>query len=574
MRRTNIALLLAIAALIAACAPASPAPSQTATSGGGSQAAAPRVNRTLTIVGRGEPPSVAARSLQPFSASIAGPIRLFNAMLDYVDENEVPRPYLVEALPQINTDTWRISPDGRMETTHRLRPNLTWHDGTPLTADDFVFAWKIYAMPELGSSSALPLSHIGEVTAIDPRTVVIHWKQPYADANALDLTFQALPRHILEQAFEGADAPAILNHPFWTVDYVGAGPYRIERWEPGTAIEGVAFDGHALGKPKIDRIRVVFMSDSNAAIASMISGDAHYVSDFILFYEDAHTLEQEWAARGANGKVLYAPVLLRPTGIQFRPEYVNPKSLLDVRVRRAIAHGMDAPSAVEVTTGGKGLLTWSLTSPAASYYPVIERTLVKNVYDPRLTARDLEDYGMVRGADGFYVHPDGEPFRVELATDGGTSNERQNALFVDSLRKAGIDAYGRVIPVAQLRDPQLRAVLPALNTGGIGGKPFGGLVSSAVPRPENRWSGNNRGGWTNPEVDRLWDAYLATPSPDQRAQQLARMEQILSEDVGLIPNFFDIVANAHVGNLKGPIMRTTPDAGLGILHVETWEWTS
>ncbi len=42
----------------------------------------------------------------------------------------------------------------------------------------------------------------------------------------------------------------------------------------------------------------------------------------------------------------------------------------------------------------------------------------------------------------------------------------------------------------------------------------------------------------------------------------------------MIPNFFDIVANAHVGNLKGPIMRTTPDAGGGILHVETWEWTS
>ena len=39
-----------------------------------------------------------------------------------------------ESLPQLNTDTWRVGSDGRMETTYRLRPNLTWHDGAPLTA--------------------------------------------------------------------------------------------------------------------------------------------------------------------------------------------------------------------------------------------------------------------------------------------------------------------------------------------------------------------------------------------------------------------------------------------------------
>jgi len=495
-------------------------------------------------------------------------------MLDYLDENEVPQPYLEEALPQLNTDTWHVFPDGEMETVHHLRPNLTWHDGTPLTADDFVYAWKLYTMPELGSSSGLPLNYMREVAAPDPQTVLIRWKRPYADANALDLTFQALPRHAVEAAFDGAGAQAIINNPFWTTEYVGAGPYRIEHWEPGTAIDGVAFAGHALGKPKIDRIRVIFISDSNAAIASMISGEAQFVSDYVLFYEDAHTLEQDWAARGSDGKVLYSPVLLRPTEIQLRPEYVDPPALLDVRVRRAIAHGMDAPSAVEVTTGGKGLLTWSLTSPAASYYPVIERTLVKHQYDPLLAARDLEDYGMVRRANGLYTQADGEPFRIEVATDGGTSNERQNALFVDSLRKVGIDAYGKVIPVAQLRDQQARATMPALNTGGIGGHPFGALISSAMPRPENRWSGANRGGWTSPEVDRLWDAYLGTPEPDDRVKDLARMEQILSEDVGLIPGLFDIVANAHAGNLKGPVMRKTPDAGSGILHVETWEWTS
>lgn len=563
--------LLVIAAL-SGCAPAPPVPS--GQSGGTGQPAPLAARRTLVIIGRGEPPNIAAKSLQPYSGSLAAPIRLFNATLDYVDEREVPQPYLAEAIPQLNTESWQIFPDGRMETRYRLRPGLTWHDGVPLSAEDFVFAWRIYSTPELGVAGSLPLSPMAEVTAGDARTLIIRWRSLYADAAALDLGFQALPRHLLEQAFQDLDPQGIINHPFWSQEYVGLGPYRVEQWQPGTSIEGVAFDGHALGRPKIDRISVRFMSDANAVMASMMSGEAHFVSDFILWYEEAHALEMEWPMRGQPGTVLYAPVLLRPTGIQFRPEFVNPRSLLDVRVRRAIAHAIDGPSALEVTTGGRGLLTYSLTSPAASTYPVVERSLVKYVYDPQRAQRLLEEAGLSRGADGFYVHADGEPFRIEVATDGGASNERQNAIFVDSLRRAGIDAYSRVIPVAQLRDQQQRNVLPALNTGGVGARPLGQFISSAIPRPENRWSGNNRGGWSNPEFDRLWDAYLRTPAPAERAQQIAEMERILSEDVGLIPVMFDIVTNVHAATLKGPIQRTTPDAGQGILKVWTWEWTS
>jgi peptide/nickel transport system substrate-binding protein len=562
-------MLIGLLAVACAAPPASRPPSA-----GNPQVGSQMPQRTLVIIGRGEPPTIAAKPLLAYSGSFAAPLRLFNAMLDYLDEREIARPYLAEAVPELNTDTWRVFPDGRMETSYRLRPNLTWHDGTPLSAEDFVFAWRVFATPDLGVSGSSPIGEMAEVVAPDPRTIVIRWRQPYGDAASLDLGFQALPRHILDQPFQQLDALGFTNHAFWSNEYVGLGPYRLEQWLPGASIEGTAFDGHALGRPKIDRVRVVFSADSNTALATMLSGEAHYVSDFIFFYEEAAELDREWAARGGGGTVLYAPVLMRPTGIQMRPEFVNPRALLDVRVRRAMAQGMDAPGAVQVTTGGRGLLAWSLTSPLADYYPAVERTLVKHVYDPRAAQQSLEEAGLVRGADGFYAMPNGEPFKPEVATDGGASNERENAIFVDSLRRAGIDASSRVVPVAQLRDPQLRAALPGLQTGGIGSKALGQMTTSATPRAENRWAGNNRGGWTSPEFDRLWQAYTTTLDRSQRVEQMAQMERILSEDVGLIPNLFTIVANAHVAALKGPIIRTTPDAGQGILHVETWEWTS
>jgi ABC-type transport system substrate-binding protein len=94
----------------------------------------------------------------------------------------------------------------------------------------------------------------------------------------------------------------------------------------------------------------------------------------------------------------------------------------------------------------------------------------------------------------------------------------------------------------------------------------------AIPRSENRWNGNNRGGWENAEYDRLYRAYNATLDKNERIQQIAQMERILNDDVGTIPLFFTVVVTANAGNLKGPVARMTPDAPLGVHYTWNWEW--
>src|SRR5205085_2800972 len=174
-------------------------------------------------------------------------------------------------LPQLNTDSWKVFPDGTMETTYRLRPNLVWHDGAPLTADDWVFSRQVYNNPEVGQASSVPFKAIANVEASDERTILIHWNQPYAAAGALQSLGQSgpiglppLPRHLLSAALESG-AQALINSPYWTMEYVGLGPYKLDRWESGAFMEVSAFDRHALGAPKIQRIKVQFMSDPNAA---------------------------------------------------------------------------------------------------------------------------------------------------------------------------------------------------------------------------------------------------------------------------------------------------------------------
>jgi peptide/nickel transport system substrate-binding protein len=241
-------------------------------------------------------------------------------------------------------------------------------------------------------------------------------------------------------------------------------------------------------------------------------------------------------------------------------------------VRRALAHGFDVPGALDVFTRPHGVATYTLTSPRVDYYPAIERVTSKRPYDPAILQRLLEEAGFARGSDGFYVSPAGERLQLDLWTTGGAVFERENRIFADSLRQAGVDASPQTMTPARLRDAEARALTPGLFTGGAGSDRLSEYSLEAIPRPENRWQGNNRGGWESAEYERVWQAYNGTLDQNERIQQIAQMEHVLNDQVGTIPHYFTVVVTAHSSELKGPVARMTPDAPLGIYQTWTWEW--
>src|SRR5262249_28866668 len=149
-------------------------------------------------------------------------------------------PYLAEALPELNTESWQVAEDGTMQTSYHLRPNLTWHDGVPLTADDFVFGLDVYKTPELGSAKTEPISLIDDIQAPDDGTVLVtgtaRSRGPAALSSVASIAnggFQPFPRHILDQPYRQDTPDAFANEAYWSTQYVGAGPYKLEHWEPG-----------------------------------------------------------------------------------------------------------------------------------------------------------------------------------------------------------------------------------------------------------------------------------------------------------------------------------------------------
>jgi peptide/nickel transport system substrate-binding protein len=573
MMKSRMAVLWILLATVAtACA----GPRTSELSGQGAPATtAP--NRPLVVLSRGEPIALAIRAFQTVGGG-SYPHLVLNATFDDLDQSGTPFAVLPEALPQVNTDTWRVLPDGTMDTIYHLKPGIVWHDGTPLEAADFVFAWQVYANAASGSATVAPVGEMREVSAPDSRTVVIHWRRLYPGAAAVysrtQSGFGALPRHVLERSYLEESFEAFSNHPYWTDEYIGLGPYRLEKWERGSEIDVVAFDQFVLGRPKIDRLRFLVANDANVAVASILSGDAHIALDYVMYYPEGSVLRQQWAGTD-RGTVLFSPILFYFAQIQLRPDQVSTSALRDVRFRQALAHGLNKQELNEALLGGTAVVTDGLLSPRVSYYSAIEPTIAKYPYDPRRAQELLDEMGLQRGTDGFYLGLERQPFSLDILSLVNPTSDSQNAIIVETYRRIGLNAAGRILPAPLFGDGQTRASMGAMQlTGGSGfERAMNGLTSASISRPETRWQGSNRGAWSSPAYDRLYDQYNTTLDLATQIQLLAQMEKIASEEVPWIPLCYTPLITPYPASLTGPGQRTYGDTDT-LARIWEWQWTS
>ncbi len=552
-RRGALVWVLPTVLLLACSTGTGPAASP---SGASRDVPAPISTRALVIADRTEPENLADRipARVPGGGNTDTP-RLFNAGLVLDDDKGEPRAYLAEAVPQLNTDSWRVFPDGRMETTYRLKPNLTWHDGRALSADDFVFAWRVYLLPDLGAADIPPFAQMDEVAAPDDRTVRITWRGPYPDAGQLrSADFQALPRHILEDDVQRDPSVTLARNLFWTTGYVGLGPFRLDRWEQGAFLDASAFDGHVWGKPKISRITVKFMPDANAVMASLLSGDVDFTVRVTIEVKQGVLLEPDWVARGA-GVVMMIPSYWRRAEVQHRPEYASPAAMGDVRVRRALLHAIDRDAQNFGVYEGRALFADSMIPPSAPSFAEAERIVPKYPHDVRRAEALMNEAGWVRGTDGVYARGTDEKFSVELRINSAPESQVEVSITGDALRRAGFDPREVLVPRAQQRIGEVRSQFPSLYSagGGLGEKEsFPNFVSTTIPSAENRWVGMNRGGWNSPEYDRLFAAFNTTLERSERSRLAAQMAANFMDQVAALSMLFYPSVVAHTSALTGP----------------------
>lgn len=483
-------------------------------------------------------PTVLSAELAQTNVNSGGVQWIFGIAHNYLvieDDQRVFQPRLAVEKPSAEKGTWRIAPDGTMETTWKIRPNVKWHDGVPFTANDLLFSFGVFKDPAVPSTLGRTIASMESVTVADPLTVMVRWSAPYVRADEAP-GLSPLARHLLEDAYR-TDPTSLASSPKLGAEFVGLGPYRLTKWEAGSHMEFTRFDDYYLGRPPLDTVIVRFVGDPNTVVANVLSGAVDLVPPMALDLDAVVEVRRRWEGTGNQVR----PELgggYRVVEIQHRPEFARPKDgFTDRTVRQAFYRAVDRSALAEVLTGGSGAIADSWFRPADALRAELEASIPQFPYDPAAAQRQLSEARWARGPDGVLTHQaasgERERFDIQL-TARGPRDAKEQSIIADNWKSLGAQVELGSIPPALQSDREYLSTLPGswLATLQIEHLITDRLHTKSITSPATRWTGSNRGGYSNPKVDALLDQLAVAIVP---AERLVLHKALLQEQMGDVP---------------------------------------
>lgn len=291
----------------------------------GAQAAdEPRLGGILNYAVTGEPPTYDCHGTTSFTAM--QPLAPHYSTLLQFDP-----PHYPQVMGDL-AESWSVAPDG-LTYSFKLRPNVKFHDGSPLTAEDIKATYERLRAPQAGVVSVrqATFEDISSIDTPDPLSVVFHLSKP----DAAMLANFASPWNCVYSAAK------LKEDPHWPEHHVmGSGPFRFVEHVAGSHWSGKRFeDYYDKGKPYLDGFRIAFISE--ATVANSLQG-----GQILAEFRGLSPAERDRLKQAMGDKIVIeeSPWLCRQD-LLFN---TKKKPFDDPRVRRALSLGIDRWKASDV----------------------------------------------------------------------------------------------------------------------------------------------------------------------------------------------------------------------------------
>lgn len=484
-----------------------------------------------------------------------------------------PLPTLITELPSLEQGTWVVNPDNTMVTTYKLRPNVLWHDGQRLSAQDFVFAWRVSNDAEVPIAVRRVAPQITQIDTPDDLTLLIRWKSLYPMADRISSSdLGPFPAHLLRDSYE-ADKAAFERHPYWRAEFVGVGPYRLAEWVPGSEIVLQRFDGYFGGRPKFDTIIERIITDERTIMANMLAGavDGGFRS---ISTEAVLTVRDDMLRQGKKPAVYMQPTHFWGWRVQYDLPWQTVPELTDVRVRQALVHAIDRATMADEIYPGYGIVADFYIPPVDVKYEWVKDAVVRYPYDPRRAHELLAEAGLQRGTDGVYRNAAGSSIGLTLRSIRGGQWEASQAISAASWRQLGIrEVEEEPVPHTRRGDNEWRAQFANLDGKVIAYQTpayWSEFLISQCPRAP-RWQGTNMGCYSDPAFDRVSQA-LTTAIQSTEQQRLYReMAGLYSRNLPSLPLFHHVQGTIFREGFTGFIGFAQDGGGGEAWNVLDWD---
>ena len=414
-------------------------------------------------------------------------------------------------------ERWEIADDHLTYTFH-LRKDAHFSDGTPITAHDVKFSYDAIINP--ANDTAGLRNYYQDVSSVDvpdDHTIIFHCKQPYF----LHLNFLAgglliLPRHVYGQGD--------FNKGEFNRRPVGSGPYVFDSWTTNQQIV-LKRDPNYWGpeKPFIDRMVYKVISDANAAIQVLESGEAD-------FYRITPEL---WTTRASSPQFAekFAKYEIFSPGPGYLGSYgwigwnIRRPQFQDKRVRQALTMLLDRETILETLFHGLGRVTSGHFFQDA---PEANPDVKPWPFDPAAAYKLLDEAGWVDTDQDGIRDKGGVPLRFEWSFFNGIPEyERMATVYKEELDKAGIDVLLRPLEWATFLESVIARKFDACMmawANPIESDPYQIWHSSQAEK------GDNNVGFINAEADQLIEQARLSFDQEERVKLYRRFHEILHDE--------------------------------------------
>ena len=480
-------------------------------------------------------PYISSQTVQFYTIGFATrPISAFNV-------EGKPVCLLCAELPTIENGLAKIEelPNGGrgLAVTIKLKPDLTWGDGVPLTARDIAFTWKMGIDPAAGFSNIYNWSRAKSVDVIDDHTAVLHLDRTIVTYQLWDYV---LPEHLEGPTFKAsANMLDYINHTAYNAAPLTKGlwngPYIITGYQSGNAIE-LGLNPEWKGeKPAIPHIVIRLVENTAALQANLLSGDIDMTPSGIGITTDQAVAMQKDHPDGFQ--FIYRPGL----SLERIDWQRDNKLLADIRVRQALMLSIDRKTLIERLFGGHAKLALSWINELEPNYITDVATYA---YDPARAKALLAEAGFTPGPDGVCRNAGGDRLSFDFTTTAGNKVRELSQQVMQSQWKAiCVEVLIKNQPSRQFFGETTRKRLyPGLaeyaNSSRIGLPPTPFYATSAIPTEANNFAGLNYAGFSNPRMDALLVQAETELDPAKQKVLWAEMQKIYAADLSEFPLYF------------------------------------
>ena len=487
--------------------------------------------------------------------------RIFYEPLAAYDPDGNLFPVLAAEIP--TAENGGVAKDGK-SVTWKLKRNVAWHDGQPFTGDDVVFNWEYAADPATAAVTSGAYRDIDKVEKLDAYTVKLVFKNPtpfWSDAFCA-ARGMIIPKHLFE-AYRGDKSRESPNN----LKPVGTGPYKFVDFRPGDTVRGeLNPQYHMLNRPFFDTIEMKGGGDApSAARAVLQTGEYDWAWNLQVGDDILKRLERGGKGRvemATGGAIEHIQCNFTDPWKEVDGERSSAKTthpfLTDLAVRQALNLLVDRGAVHEELYGRLGQAT-------ANYLNGPPRFRSKNMrweFNVAKANQILDAAGWKRGGDGVRTK-DGKRLKMLYQTSTNAERQKTQAIVKQAAARAGIEIEIKSVVASVFfgsdlanpdNYPKFYSDIQMYNNGPGAPDPQFFMMQFAsweVASKDNKWQGRNITRWRNEEYDKTWRAASSEMDPVKRAALFIKMNDLVIQNVVVIPIIWRNVVGGASNRLKG-----------------------